>query len=157
MFVVALFGPAGVVIMGYGEVTINVMAMLWVYYSWGGPPILHPFIIVQTFPFTGFRLWLAYEMMRLYRRRVRIRRVKWAAVASETPFTLIGVISLMPLILYPSIYYVSITAPTLVLPLLSWVLLRVIPPPKEPDIWEGLPESVPWWETTDMPEQPGTN
>jgi hypothetical protein len=65
-----------------------------------------------------------------------------------------GIGSLIPLILYPSFYYFNIITPSLVLPLIGWALMRVIPPPREPDIWEGLPDSVPWWEKTDTAEPP---
>jgi hypothetical protein len=146
-------------ISGSDEIFFSVIAISWVYYSsyWGGFMLYPPYMWIQTLPFTGFRFWFVYEMMRLYRRKTTGRRIKVAAIVSEGPFALMGIISLIPMIIYPSFFYISIITPSLVLPLVGWILMRVRPPPREADIWEGLPDSVPWWEETKPAEQSEIN
>jgi hypothetical protein len=159
LFLVALFGPAGVQVSVSDEIYFSIVAISWQYYSsyWGGFMFYHPFMWVQTLPFTGFRFWFVYEMMRLYQRKTTSRRVKLAAIASEGPFALMGIISLIPMFLYPSFFYISIFSPSLVLPLVGWILMRIRPPPQEAEIWDGLPDSMPWWEKTEAAEQSGMN
>ncbi|MHA1959163.1 MAG: hypothetical protein ACW99U_02985 [Candidatus Thorarchaeota archaeon] len=147
LFLVALFGPAGVTFAGFEEISFTVGAISWIYSGgyWSSFTFYPPYMWVQMLPLTGFRFWFVYEMVRLYQLKTTRRRMKLAAVASEAPFVFAGIVSLIPTFLYSAYLYIYIVSPSLVLPLVGWILLRIKHPPQEAEIWEGLPDSVPWW------------
>lgn len=82
---------------------------------------------VSLLPFTGFRFLLVYKMFRLYQGESIYRRVKWAAFASEAPLLLALIVSFIPLLLDPTVFYLNFIAPTLVLPLTGWIITKVDP------------------------------
>ncbi|UCE09110.1 MAG: hypothetical protein JSW61_09000 [Candidatus Thorarchaeota archaeon] len=151
MFAVALLGPAGIAIAGSREILVDILAMSWHWNIRGGLIIYTPFMWFQTLPINGFRFWLAFELLRHYQRRVTFRRVKWAAVASEAPYILMTIFYMIMFFRLSPSFYIAIVGPSLVLPFTGWVLMKVKPPPREPEIWDGLPDTDSWWDQTRDP------
>jgi hypothetical protein len=149
MFLVAMLGPAAVMISMYENIAIDIIAITWYYSRWGDFILYPPFMWIPPLPATGTRFWLVYEMVRLYRRKVTMGRVKRAAVASEAPFAIMGIIYMIPSFFNARFLFFYAVVPTLIIPLVAWTLMKVKPPPKEWEIWDGHPESVHWWQKTD--------
>jgi hypothetical protein len=148
MFAVALFAPAGMSVGYPDEFQFGLVAVTWTYaYGgfWAGFRFYDPAMWVMTLPFMGFRYWLSYEMTRYYRGEVSRRRLKLAAIACEAPFALMGVVSIFNIILYSSS---NLAGPTLILPVVALLLLRMKPPPARPVSWVDE-EKESWWDRSD--------
>ena len=147
MALVALLAPIAFGFSSYDGQHLSVFAVLWAFSS--SPYLTHLeimniFSLITMMPFGFLRLAYAYQMFRFYNGRTTKKRTLTLGIVSELPFVMLFVLYFIMWFLYP---YgpMGLAGPTLILLIAGILIIRLKPPPKPPEMWEGMPEEKPWW------------
>ncbi len=153
LVIIMILAPMGLVFYFSGEGPfwyVQILAVSWfanieAYNFYIG---LHPFMMLQTLPFSFIRIGFVYMIWRAYRGKTTKSRAIRVGIGMELWFTLLYYLPYaMSLLLNPMWYMaLPLAIPIPILLLVGWIAIKFRPPSETLSSWVDEEQPEHWWE-----------